>query len=248
MFRHLAGLGLILLLLAPTGPGAGAETPMESARALLARYHENPRRIDEARDLLEAELRRERRPETVALLSRVYFLFGEIRATTDEEKLAAYGRGRELGQRAVELAPRSEDAHLWYVINTGRWGQTKGVMRSLFLLPELRRELDTIFELNPRSVRGHAAAGNIFFEVPPLLGGDKTKAEEHFRKGLAIDPQYTVLRTDLARLLIAGGRYAEARRELERVIDEKAPSIVADWTVKDLPRARELLASIKDKR
>ena len=55
-------------------------------------------------------------------------------------------------------------------------------------------------------------------------------------------------RLDLARLYIAGGRYADARRELGRVVAETAPSIIADWTVKDAPRAKELVESIKDKK
>jgi tetratricopeptide (TPR) repeat protein len=181
------------------------------------------------------------------LLSRVHLLVGDVRATTPEAKLAAYDRGREIGQRAVELAPRSEEAHLWYAINTGRWGQTRGVVRSLFLLPTVREELAAIFALNPKSVRGHALAGNVMFEVPGLLGGDHKKAEEHYRKALEIDPRFTVVRVDLARLLIASGRHDEARRELGRVIEERAPTSIADWTVKDVPRARALLDSLKAK-
>ena len=57
-----------------------------------------------------------------------------------------------------------------------------------------------------------------------------------------------MLRVDLARLYISTGRYPEARQELTRVLQERAPRIVADWTVKDAPRARTLLESIKDKR
>src|SRR2546427_9031928 len=231
MLARLALLGLLLIPLQ-----ASAETPAAEARTLLTRYHEDLTAIDRARNLLEAAVVRESEVDTTIMLSYVSFLWGDVRATTTEEKLAAYARGRELGRRAVELAPRNHDAHLWYAINTGRWGQTKGVMRSLFLLPTLREELNTIFGLNPRSVRGHALAGNVFFEVPALFGGDRKKAEEHYRQGLAIDPRFTVIRNDLARLLIATGRQAEARRELERVIGEKAPTSIADWTVKDLPR------------
>mgnify|MGYP005610118407 CR=1 FL=1 len=69
-----------------------------------------------------------------------------------------------------------------------------------------------------------------------------------FRKALATDARFTVARVDLARALIAGGRYEEARRELQSVIAERAPTLIADWTVKDLPRARALLESIKDKK
>jgi tetratricopeptide (TPR) repeat protein len=97
-------------------------------------------------------------------------------------------------------------------------------------------------------VRGHSLAGNVFMEVPRLAGGDRAKAEEHFKKGLEIDPRFTVLRVDLARLYIGDGRYAEARTELTRVLEERAPRMVADWTVKDVPRARALLDSIRDTR
>ena len=232
-----------LLLLVPLR--ASAETPVAEARALIARYHEDLAVIDRARDLLEAALTRESQVDTMIMLSYVSFLWGDVRATTTDEKLAAYARGRELGKRAVELAPRNHDAHLWYAINTGRWGQTKGVLRSLFLLPTVREEIEILLQLDPRSVRAHSLAGNVDMEVPRLFGGDPASAEAHFKKGLVIDPKFTVLRIDLARLYIATGRSAEARRELQRVIDETAPTIVADWTAKDLPRARELLESIR---
>jgi tetratricopeptide (TPR) repeat protein len=243
----LARLALALVLLAIPAV-APAQTPAETARALVARYHDDRTVLDRARDLLEDALRRDSQVDTMIMASYVWFLWGDVRATTDEERLAAYDRGRQLGKRAVELAPKNHDAHLWYAINTGRWGQTKGVMRSLFLLPTVRGELDVLFELDPRSVRAHSLAGNVLLEVPGLVGGDKKKAEDHFKQGLAVDPRFTVLRVDLARVYIATGRYAEARRELQHVIDEAAPTIVADWAVKDLPRARKLLESIKDKR
>jgi tetratricopeptide (TPR) repeat protein len=248
--RVLRATLLLACVLAVTMPAADAraqQSPADRARALIERYDEDPRRIDQARDLMEAAIQRDRPVESLILLSRLHFLYGDVRATTPDDRLAAYARGRELGQRAVELAPRSEDAHVWYAINTGRWGQTKGVMRSLFLLPTMFEELDTIFAINPRSVRGHALAGNVYVEVPALFGGDRKKAEEHFRKGLEVDPHFTVLRVDLARLLIAEGRVPEARRELTRVVDETSPSSRADWTVKDRPRARELLESLKSR-
>jgi tetratricopeptide (TPR) repeat protein len=227
---------------------AAAETVAETARAMVLRYDVDPVRIDRARDLVEGALARERQVPAMVAASYLHFLYGEVRARDDGAKLAAYDRGREWGRRAVELAPRDEEAHVWYAINTGRWGQTKGLMRSLFLLPTVREEIDIILGLNPRSVRGHALAGNVLFEVPALLGGDRARAEEHYRKGIEIDPRFTVLRVDLARLLIAQGRLDEARRELRRVLDETAPTSQADWNARDVPRARALLDSLKDRK
>jgi tetratricopeptide (TPR) repeat protein len=238
------GLLLVLVVAPATVPG---QTPVESARALVSRYHEDPAAIDRARDLLEAALARDRQVDTMVMLSYVHFLYGDVRAASTEDKLAAYDRGRDIGQRAVELAPRNPEAHVWYGINTGRWGLTKGVMRSLFLLPTVRQEVDATLALDPRNLRALALSGNVFLEVPGLFGGDRTKAEQQFRRALEIDPHFTVARVDLARVLIATGRYADARRELERVVGERAPHSQADWTVKDLPRARELLESLKGK-
>jgi len=244
--RSRAALIVALVLAAPLA-AAHAQTPAQTARALVARYHEDRAVIDRARDLLEQALAKDRQVETMVELSHVHFLYGDIRATTDDDKLAAYDRGREIGKRAIELAPKNAEAHAWYGINTGRWGQTKGVMRSLFLLPTVREAIDTTLALDPRNLQALVLSGNVFLEVPGLFGGDRGKSEQQFRKALEIDPRFTVARVDLARVLIATGRPADARRELQRVIDEKVPTNVADWTVKDLPRARQLLESIKGK-
>jgi predicted Zn-dependent protease len=91
----------------------------------------------------------------------------------------------------------------------------------------------------------YALAGNVFYEVPGLLGGDLGKAEAMFRKGLELDPKFTVMRVGLAKTLIKKGQILEARRELEAVLNEKEPRNLADWTLKDSKEARTLLQSIQ---
>jgi len=221
-----------------------AQSPIEEAQALVANYHEDVTRLDRARDLMEKFLKTDSRVEGMILLSRVYFQWGDVRAKDDEEKLAAYDRGRQVGQRAVELAPKSPEAHFWYAVNTGRWGTTKGVLRSLFLLPTMREEVDTLLTLAPDDAPALGLAANVELALP---WGDLDKAETYFRKGLKIDPHNTAVRLDFARLLIKRGQYEDARRELQRVLDEKKPRFLADWTVKHTKRARELLGSIKDR-
>jgi tetratricopeptide (TPR) repeat protein len=225
---------------------AAAATPVQEAQALFANYHRDLANLDRARDLLEAELEKDSQVSTMLLLSRVYFTLGDVRAATPEEKLLAYDRGREVAKRAVELAPRNPDAYFLYGANTGRWGQTKGVLRSLFLLPTVNDALRTIFELDPRHAQGHALAGNVALELPRIAGGSVEKAEEHFRKAFEVEPRYTAIRIGLARVLIRKGEYAEARKELEAVLAERAPGSIADWTIKDAPRARQLLDEIED--
>ena len=236
-------LALLVLFLAVLP--APAQSPIEDARSILATYHKDVTRLDGARDGLEKFLKVDSQVDGMILLSRVYFQWGDVRAKDDEEKLAAYDRGRELGKRAVELAPKNPEAHFWYAANMAKWGQTNGVgVRSLLLLPGLREEVDTTLALAPDHPGVLQLAGSIEMGLP---WGDLDKAEAYFRKALKIDSHYTSVRVDLGRLLIKRGKYEAARKEFQRVLDEKEPRFVADWTVKHSKRARELLDSIKDK-
>ncbi|HET7853990.1 MAG TPA: tetratricopeptide repeat protein, partial [Candidatus Methylomirabilis sp.] len=105
--------------------------------------------------------------------------------------------------------------------------------------------IQLILDLDPNFNPVYALAGNVFYEVPGLLGGDLDKAEAMFRKGLELDPNFTVMRVGLARTLIKKGQITEARRELEAVLNEKEPRNQADWTLKDSKEARILLQSIQ---
>jgi tetratricopeptide (TPR) repeat protein len=182
--------------------------------------------------------------DNLLAVAQIAFLYGDVRALRPEEKLDAYEQGRQAARRAAEIAPRNGRAHFWYATNAGRWGQTKGVMRSLFLLPEVKRGMETALALDPRFPPAYVLAGTVYYEVPGLFGGDLEKSERLFRTGLEVDGRFTGLRVGLARTLIKRGRIPEARRELQAVLDEKTPSNPADWTLKDSPEARRLLDAL----
>src|SRR5206468_9090482 len=101
-------VGVAVVVAAASAP---AQTPVEAARALVARYHEDATALDRARDLLDAALAQDRQGETMVMLSYVQFLLGDIRATAADEELVAYDRGREVGKRGGELAAKRHHAH-----------------------------------------------------------------------------------------------------------------------------------------
>jgi tetratricopeptide (TPR) repeat protein len=235
-----------LALVAVVAATAWAASPLVvELQALSTRYHENPKKIDQLKAALEKAAESDPDTDTLLALAQVCFMYGDVRATTEEEKLAAYDRGRQAAKRAIELAPRSAPAQFWYGTNTGRWGQTKGIMRSLFLLPTVKEAMQTALALDPGYAPAYALGGSIYYEVPGYAGGDLDRSEAMFRKGLELDPRYTNMRLGLARTLLKKGRTADARRELEAVLGEKAPSNPADWAIKDVPQAKAILAEIK---
>jgi tetratricopeptide (TPR) repeat protein len=210
-------------------------------------YHRDPTRLDQIRQGLEQAIKTDPHAANLLALARVSFIWADIRATDRDQKLDAYDRGRQVGKRAVELDPRNPEAHFWYAINTARWGQTKGIVRSLFLLPTVQEEIQIILDLDPQFTAVYALAGHVFSEVPGLLGGDLNKAEEMFRKGLEQDPQFTAMRVGLGKTLLKLGRLAEAKHEFQAALNEQKPSNPADWTLRDSKEAWQLLASIDRK-
>ncbi len=184
-----AALVLVAALLALLAGGAAqAQSPLAAElRAFASRYHEDPPRLDALYAGLTEAVKTDSHLDNLLALAQAAFIWGDIRARTAEDKLGAYERGRQAGQRAVELAPRNALAHLWLAINAGRWGQTKGVLRSLFLLPTVREHMEAALELDPRLLPAYTLAGTVYAEVPGLFGGDLEKSEALFRKGLALD-------------------------------------------------------------
>jgi tetratricopeptide (TPR) repeat protein len=238
-----AACALMMLATLAASPAVAAEA-VAAANALLSAWHEDPARIDRARALLETA---NPTPEALTELSRVWFLTGDFRARSEAERVIAYERGMEAGRRAVAAAPQSDQAHLFLAFNTGRTAEIRGVMRALALVGSIREESDTVLKLNPSNVEGLMLAGGLAADLPAMMGGDKTKAEGFFKRALEVDPHQTGARIELARLYIANKRWLDAQRELQGVIDEPAASNMPRWTMSDRPRARTLLAELRDR-
>lgn len=235
---------LLTLLAAVAAPAGAAQDAVPAAHALLAAWHEDPERIDRARELLESAVAASEDPDTLVALSRVWFLTGEFRAGSDAERVAAYERGSAAAGRAIAAAPRDDRARLLLAISNGRLAEIRGVMRALGLVASIREESETVLRLNPTNVDGLILAASLAAGMPAFMGGDRAKAEALFRRALEIDPHQTGGRLELARLYLATRRWRAAELELRRVLEEPAPTDVARWTVSEVPRARALLAEL----
>jgi tetratricopeptide (TPR) repeat protein len=240
-----------LLALLVFAPAARAATPpngvLVEAHKNVTSFHEDLARIDRARDALETEVARAPSLEGLLLLSWAHLLWADYRAPNAEAKLASYERGRDVAKRAIDLNPKSPEAHLWYAANLGRWAITRGKLHAAFLLGTLKQEVQTILDLDPNHVPGLSLAGSVYLEIPGVFGGDIPRAEGYLRKALSLDPHFTRARVELARCLIESARYTEAREQLKQVMEERKPSYIADYVMRHRPTAERLLAEIRTK-
>jgi len=178
--------------------------------------------------------------------SKVHYIFGD-KAVTKKDKLNYYQKGAEWARRAIKVNDQSARSHFWYMVHLGRIGQTKGVLNSLGLVPDIKREINRTLELDPRHTGALDARAMLYYELPGLFGGDLNKSLTALNQGIAIDSNYTILYVDMARVLIKKKDFEKARWFLNRCLSVMNPTYPADFAIDDKPDAEKLLKDIEKK-
>ncbi len=90
----------------------------------------------------------------------------EREGTPNAELLKMFVEGREFAEKAIELKP-SADAYYWKSSNVGRWGETKGILDSLFKADPMKKDLYKVIEYD----KNYADAWYVFGRLHMLLPG-----------------------------------------------------------------------------
>ncbi|HEY7535993.1 MAG TPA: hypothetical protein VH878_08600 [Thermodesulfobacteriota bacterium] len=220
---------------------------MENAKRFYFDYYKDSTNLDRSINTLQEIIEKDpNNLEAMILLSRVWLTFGYVKATIDEEKIGAFTNGMEVAKKAIQVSPDNPDAHFFYVANLGSWGATHGILRSLFLLSEIRKELELILELDPNHVYGLGMTGILYYTIPSFIGGDLTISEIYLKRAMRLDPNLTILKIYLAKTLIKQGKYDEATVMLKDVMEENNPTDHADWHI-NKGTAKQMLTTIEKK-
>lgn len=123
--------------------------------------------------------------------------------------------------KAVELGPDKPDGYYWRAVNNGKYGETRGVLKSLSLVKPIKRDLNKVIELDRGYEDGgpDRVMGRVYFKLPGFAGGDKDKSLEHLEKSLEYGPEDVVTRLYLAETLLDHKRIEDARAELEYILN-----------------------------
>lgn len=238
---------ILLFALLPLLFAQSSDSLVDRAVELYLTRHQNFENLFKSRDILKEVVNSE--PGNVRALyelSRVFYLLGDA-AETKEEKLELYNKGKEYGEKAIKADDDSAWAHFWYMVNLGRIGQTKGVLNSLALVPEIKKEIDRVLKLDSEHTGAFDARAMLYYELPWLLGGNLNKSIEALNRGLEIDSNYTVLYIDMAKVYIKKKNYEKARWYLNKVLQITTPTYEADYVLIHKPEAKRLLKEIEEK-
>jgi hypothetical protein len=173
-----------------------------------------------------------------------YWLGGHV---PEAERKAVLEAGIAAGRIAARLEPGRPEGHFWMAANMGALAESFGLRQGLKYRGDIKDALLIVLKLDPAFQHGSAdrALGRWYFKVPGLFGGSNRKSEEHLRKSLTYNPNSHSSRFFLAETLLDMGRTAEARAELQAVIDVP---VEPDWGPEDREfkdKARRLLVTLK---
>lgn len=141
------------------------------------------------------------------------------------QQAESYSRLAAQAHKIVEGNPHSAEALIWEGIVVSSQAGVKGGLGALGLAKQARKLLEESLRLNDKALNGSAytSLATLYAKVPgwPIGFGDEERAEEYFRKSLAINPTGIDQNFFYSEYLADQDRIAEARAHLETAL--KAP-------------------------
>jgi tetratricopeptide (TPR) repeat protein len=172
-----------------------------------------------------------------------------IGATSDQsdEKLKLFKQAMEISKKAIVLRPNRVEGHYWLGVHTGMYGETRGVLKSLFLKKDIIVAMNKSIAIDGAYESGGAycVLGRLYFKVPGLLGGSNKKSRLNLEKCRQLAPKNSTNLLFLAETYWALDEDDLAILTLEELLKmEPDPQMIPE-TEKDRQSARKLLQKYK---
>ncbi|MCP2519514.1 hypothetical protein NLC26_00395 [Candidatus Aminicenantes bacterium AC-708-M15] len=163
-------------------------------------------------------------------LAKTIYYIGE-HLTSKKEKLALYKKGIEIAKKAVKLGPDKPEGHFFLAVLYGVYGQTRGVLKSLFLVDDIKKEVYKTIRIDPTIECGgpYQLLGRLYYELPGFFGGSKKRSLKLLLKAKSICDSDPLTYLYLADTYLALGKKDKAIEELRKVIEmEPHPDLIPE--------------------
>ena len=156
------------------------------------------------------------------LLSEINYWLGEYAADAGDKR-AFFEEGVSCGKSGIEINADSLEANFWLAVNSGSYGQEKGIMQSLTMISPIKAAAEKALELDENYFYGGPwrVLGRLYHKAPgfPFSVGNAKKAAECLEKAVEIGPKFFLNRLFLAEVYISNRDKAQARKQLEWILN-----------------------------
>jgi tetratricopeptide (TPR) repeat protein len=241
--KTLAITALIFLLFSPGLSAAG--DPVAEADSLLNNPALDLGGALRALDLYAGSLPRTAPPEVPLLtrLARTCFLIGELTGASQRQKY--YEKGQIYAEMLLKEQPARVEGHYWLGMHLCGLADTGGAMKGRKLLPRIMEELEKARTIDDAYDQAGSCRvlGRIYYEAPgwPFSVGDLQKSLQQLTRAVRLAPQNSTNHLYLAETLIKLHRQAQARQELEQVLQAPQHALLPRGLEDDRREARRLL-------
>jgi len=166
-------------------------------------------------------------------------------AWTSGDQLRWYQLGKTAAERAVALDQHDAEALFLLAAHRGQIASLQKDLGGLVVPRELERLLSRALAFNPRHVRALHMMGVLLERTPAplrlLLKGSASDAEKYLVAAIEADPNFSQARLDLAKYYASRRQTAQARAQLQAVLEMKDPTQPRAWREEHRPAAAVLL-------
>ncbi|GAA5440284.1 hypothetical protein ACFQDE_02290 [Deinococcus caeni] len=167
----------------------------------------------------------------------------------DNQKKALFEKAQGYAKQAIAKDKNNAEAYFEMARAQGRLAQFSGILQSLGLAGEMKKNLDTAIKLDPKLPGAYVALGlwnaNLVskgFIAVQASGANKNQIIPNFEKAISLEPDVAIHRIEYANALILQGRKAEAATQLQKAVSIPANTF---WEKRDLEAAKATLAKLK---
>lgn len=169
-----------------------------------------------------------------------------------KQQEAEFEKLSKLAGSVMEKYPKRAEPAIWHGIVEASYAGAKGGIGALSLAKNARKSLEHALAIDPAALEGSAytSLGSLYYQVPgwPIGFGDKGKAQELLKQGLALNPNGIDPNYFYGDFLFRSGDYEGAEQVLRKALQatpREGRAVADDGRRREV---NELLEKVREKR
>ncbi|MFL6467134.1 MAG: tetratricopeptide repeat protein [Pyrinomonadaceae bacterium] len=179
--------------------------------------------------------------EIESRLARYNYYLGRY-SEDEKEREKAFEDGKAAGKSASKIDPSKPDGYFWFGANLGEQASRNPLAVGVRSVDDIRESMNKVVEIQPNYEM--ASAYDVLGQLElgtRLMGGTPQKAAEYLEKAVEIEKFNGEARIHLAEAYLALGKDADAKKQLDFVLQMKPNPAYLPEYAQQVAKAKKML-------